>query len=55
MQLISKDAMSEISGGSRATAILAGASCVLAVGGGFLGAALFGPTCIGMMIGTFVD
>lgn len=60
MQKLNQDAMLEITGGSRATAIIGGVSCAgIAVLAGFfswgIGAAILGPTCIGMIVGTVVD
>ena len=60
MKKLSTIKMNEISGGSRATAIIGGVTCVALVGFGAmftwgLSIAILGPSCVGMIIGTVVD
>lgn len=56
MKKLTKVELININGGSRATAIIAGATCVLAlVPMSWVAVALWGPTCLGSVIGTIVD
>lgn len=55
MKKLDESAMLDTTGGSRATAIIGGVSCALTLATGGIGALIFGPTCVGMIIGTIVD
>lgn len=46
--------MLQVNGGSRATAIIGGAACALSFAWP-IGTAIFGPTCVGMIVGTIAD
>jgi hypothetical protein len=60
MKKLNNELMSEVSGGSNASAIIGGLACgAIVLGASFMtwgvAGAIFGPTCVGMIIGTVVD
>ena len=56
MKKLTNTDMENCTGGSRATAAIAGATCFLAlVPMSWVAIALWGPTCLGTVIGTIVD